>query len=229
MILSLLTNPTLKTGSPCAASPRLRRNRAPFEFYPTPPRAIRALLEAEEFEGSIWEPACGDGAIARELTAHGYDTTATDITDWGYGEPGQDFLTADKPLARNIVTNPPYGRGLADKFVRKALGFTAQTGGRVAMLLNIASLCHPSRHDSYICKPPSVIYALDECVCWPCGDPQLATRHTTKHRYVWMIWDHGFTGETVFRWLSTAPFESGAVTNAQQEGENQWARQRNNP
>lgn len=34
--------------------------RAPFEFYPTPPEATRALLSVEKFEGNIWEPACGD-------------------------------------------------------------------------------------------------------------------------------------------------------------------------
>lgn len=32
--------------------------RAPFEFYPTPPEATRALLSVENFDGDIWEPAC---------------------------------------------------------------------------------------------------------------------------------------------------------------------------
>ncbi len=31
-------------------------------------------------------------------------------------EPGRDFLAKRKPRARHIVTNPPYGRGLADAF-----------------------------------------------------------------------------------------------------------------
>lgn len=181
--------------------------RAPFEFYPTPPSAIRALLSVEKFEGNIWEPACGDGAIAKELVRAGYDVIATDITDWGYGSPGYDFLKAERSYARNIVTNPPYGSGLADQFVRQALRFTRETGGRVAMLLNIASLCHPRRHESFIRNPPSTIYAVDDCICWPCGNPALATRRTSEHRYVWVIWDHAHTGPTEFRWLSTAPFE----------------------
>jgi len=41
--------------------------RAAFEFYPTPPEATRALLSVESFEGDIWEPACGDGAISKVL------------------------------------------------------------------------------------------------------------------------------------------------------------------
>lgn len=186
--------------------PRVPERRAPFEFYPTPPSAIRALLSVERFDGDIWEPACGDGAISRELVAAGYDVIATDITDWGYGYAGYDFLKAEKPFARNIVTNPPYGWGMADRFVEKALAFTADTGGRVAMLLNIASLCHPKRHDDFVRRPPSVIYALDECVCFPLGDPARATSHTAKHRYAWLIWDQAHKGECVMRWLSTAPF-----------------------
>ncbi|MCV0370219.1 hypothetical protein [Filomicrobium sp.] len=186
--------------------PRVPERRAPFEFYPTPPSAIRALLSVERFEGDIWEPACGDGAISRALVAAGYDVIATDITDWGYGYPGYDFLKLDKPFARNIVTNPPYGWGMADRFVEKALTFTADTGGRVAMLLNIASLCHPKRHDFFVRRPPRVIYALDECVCFPLGKPERATRHTSSHRYAWLIWDHAHKGDCAMRWLSTAQF-----------------------
>lgn len=212
MTLSLLLHhQTGPSPSRIRAGATPERRRAPFEFYPTPPAAIRALLATERFEGSIWEPACGNGAIARELVAFGYDVAATDIADWGYGTPHLDFLSAEAPRGRNIVTNPPYGYGLADAFVRQALRFTAETGGRVAMLMNIASLCHPSRHGSFVRKPPSVIYALDECVCWPMGDPSLATRSTLQHRYAWLVWDHGHEGPTTFRWLATAPFTKGGV------------------
>jgi hypothetical protein len=51
-----------------------------------------------------------------------------------------------------------------------------------------------------------VIYALDECVCYPLGDPARATAHTLKHRYAWVIWDRAHKGDCALRWLSTAPF-----------------------
>lgn len=193
---------------------RLSPFRAPYEFYPTPPEATRALLAAEAFDGGIWEPACGDGAISKVLEKAGYDVTSTDLVDHGYGQHGVDFLTQHLPRAKHIVTNPPYGRGLADAFVRKALNFTRHTGGRVAMLLNIASLCHPDRHARFVRRPPSVIYALDDCVCWPQGRPELASRHTLAHRYVWLLWepngDHRTT--TTFRWLTTRPHQADAPT-----------------
>lgn len=218
----LAARPFPKTGPRFGAGPRPGRFgnsiRAPFEFYPTPPEATRALLSAESFEGPLWEPACGNGAIAKELLAAGYAVTATDIVDWGYGEPGCDFLNAERARGRDIITNPPYGYGLADAFVRQALRFTAETGGRVAMLMNIASLCHPARHESFIRKPPSIVYALDDCICWPCGQPNLATRRTSDHRYAWLIWDQQNRGPTTLRWLSTAPFKDGAdQSNAHQQ------------
>ncbi len=83
--------------------------RIPNEFYPTPPEATRALLSVETFDGSIWEPACGEGAIAKELSAAGNTVVATDLVDYGFGISGVDFLKESRPRARHVVTNPPYG------------------------------------------------------------------------------------------------------------------------
>lgn len=86
---------------------RLSPLREPFEFYPTPPEATRALLSVEAFDGGVWEPACGEGHIAKVLEAEGYDVVATDLVDHGYGRAGVDFLEQRLPRARHIVTNPP--------------------------------------------------------------------------------------------------------------------------
>ncbi|NBU58329.1 MAG: hypothetical protein EBS23_00835 [Betaproteobacteria bacterium] len=79
----------------------------PNEFYPTPPEATRALLSVEHFDGDIWEPACGDGRIAKVLERHGHPVVATDLYPYGYGATGVDFLREREPRAKHIVTNPP--------------------------------------------------------------------------------------------------------------------------
>ncbi len=187
--------------------PRIAPHRAAYEFYPTPPSATRALLSAESFDGSIWEPACGEGHISQVLQDAGYDVVSTDLaTCWGYGEVGRDFLQTATPMAKHIVTNPPYGRGLADAFVSHALKLTRQTGGTVAMLLALQSLASPFRHHFWTANPPAVIYALDDCQCWPYGDPTRATTAIGKQKYAWVVWKPGHTGPTTFRWLSTKPF-----------------------
>ena len=189
------------TSLPFNADGRVHPTRARFEYYPTPPQGTRALLSVEDFDGSIWEPACGEGHISNVLVNAGYDVVSTDLILRGYGEGDVDFLRQTVARGKHIVTNPPYGRGLGDAFVLKALDLTAKTGGKVAMLLNLASLCHPSRHEFWCRNQPAVLYALDELVCWPEGRPELARASTATHRYVWAVWKPGHVGSTAFRWL----------------------------
>jgi hypothetical protein len=183
--------------------------RVPFDFYATPPEATRALLSVQAFDGPIWEPACGNGAISRELSAAGLDVVSTDLINRGYGSSGIDFLLEQAPRAKHIVTNPPYGGGLADKFIGKALGFTRHTGGKAAFLCDLASLCHPTRHPKFTASPPAAIYALDELVCLPNGDPARAPfMARAERRYCWMVWKPDHTGPTVFAWLAATRMRS---------------------
>lgn len=187
---------------------RLGASRLPNEFYPTPPEATRALLSVEAFDASIWEPACGEGAIASVLKHAGHAVVATDLVDYGYGLPGIDFLKEARPRAKHIVTNPPYGSGLADAFITKALSFARETRGKVAMLLNLASLAHRSRTAWWQSHPPARLYAIDDIVCWPVhryGPPPI---HFTKHRYVWAVWTPEHQGPSAFWWLSSSEFRT---------------------
>ena len=174
--------------------------REPFDYYATPPEAIKALLAVESFDGSIWEPACGEGAISTVLEAEGYHVISTDLIDRSFGQGGINFLNETVPRAKHIITNPPYGYGLADRFIQKALQFTQKTGGTVAMLCDLSSLCHPDRHDLFIKTPPSDIYALDRIQCLPGGRPPQFK--TCKQRYCWMVWKPNHSGETKFHWLA---------------------------
>jgi hypothetical protein len=182
--------------------------RAAFDFYVTPVEATRALLSVEDFDGPIWEPACGDGAISRELIAAGHEMVSTDIADRGYGVAGVDFLEEGRARAKHIFTNPPYGRGLADRFIGQALRLTRATGGSVVMLLDLASLCHPRRHAKFVNTPPAAIYALDECVCIPNGVFNRAILRDAQMRFCWVVWKPGHTGRPGFWWLSTRPFRT---------------------
>lgn len=188
------------------SSARHSPRRIPNEFYPTPPEATRALLSVERFDGSIWEPACGDGAIASVLADAGHKVVATDLVDYNFGISGIDFLKELRPRAKHIVTNPPYGSGLADAFAEKALAFSAETNGIVAMLLNMASLAHRRRTAWWKQKPPARLYAIDDIVCWPSHRYGPAPEYFTKHRYIWAVWTPNHQGPSAFWWLSSAEF-----------------------
>jgi hypothetical protein len=195
--------------------------RADHDFYPTPPEAVRALLSAEQFNGLIWEPACGDGAIAKELARHGHSVYGTDLIGRGYGIGGIDFLSPlflspltmtrtliEQPQIKHIVTNPPYSyrRGIGDKFVGQALRITRETRGKLAMLLNLGCLAHPMRTSKWHNDPPSAIHIMDELVCWPNGDRRQAGRYIAEHRYCWVVWTQDPHGLTKVTWLRMADF-----------------------
>lgn len=100
------------------ASLEVRRN----DLYETPPCATRALIPFLNRGEAIWEPACGPGAIVRELREAGFWVKATDLVDYGLegAEAGRDFLMErDGTGVDVIVTNPPFK--LADDFTRHAL------------------------------------------------------------------------------------------------------------
>lgn len=117
--------------------------RKPADVYPTPvdgTESIIPLIEAmsAQFEAihgrpirRIWEPACGDGRLARVLEWHGYEVVSTDLREFsGYGQGGIDFLHGDPATDYGwdigeidmIVTNPPFN--LSVEFVRRALAYT---------------------------------------------------------------------------------------------------------
>lgn len=77
----------LKNGEKSKFSATNRRypKRAAFEFYPTPTEAVRALLSVERFDDSIWEPACGDGAISKVSIEVRHQVASTDLIDRSYG------------------------------------------------------------------------------------------------------------------------------------------------
>lgn len=176
------------------------------DFYPTPPEGTRALMSVERFDGTIWEPACGDGAISKVLVRAGYRVVSTDLIDRGYGDGGINFLAETAPRAKHIITNPPYGRGLADHFIRHALRLTEATGGSVAMLLDLAGLAHPSRTSLYVANPPANVYLLDELICAPRG--RTFPTFEAQNRFAWLVWKPHHVGRPALWWISTARFKS---------------------
>ena len=107
------------------------------DLYETPESAVEALLHAETLPLTVWEPACGRGAIVRMLRARGHTVVTSDIADYGFPlDFVADFLTTVLPPkgCGAIVTNPPYQ--IATEFTRHALDLAPQ----VYLLLRLAFL-----------------------------------------------------------------------------------------
>ena len=162
------------------------------DFYRTPERAVKALLAVESFEGDIWEPACGDGAISEVLIAAGHTVYSSDLIDRGYGEPRHDFLLTNHRAA-NIITNPPYK--LANEFIERSLQLTT---GKVAMLLKLAALAGKERRRIFESSPFKAVYiSTNRLNMMRDGGNESAG----MIEFAWFVWEHGYTGKPIIGWV----------------------------
>lgn len=172
-------------------------NRERDDFYPTPPRGTQALLAVERFVGSIWEPACGDGSMSRELEAAGYEVYSSDLIDRGFGAARSiDFLLDYETVAENIITNPPFK--LAQEFVEHAL---ARATIKVAMLCRLAWLEGKERRLLFERTPLARVWVFSSRLpMLRNGDPMMAGGGGMI-AFAWYVWDHTHSGPPTLGWL----------------------------
>lgn len=166
------------------------------DFYPTPERATLALLSAETFDGDVWEPACGDGAISKLFVDRGYNVISSDLVDRGYGECGVDFLMEWQPRAPNIVTNPPFK--LAVPFAQKALQLSS---AKVALLLKIAFLEGQERSKLFRSSPLARVHVFSQRLAFVPGDGARKLDGGGMMAFAWFVWDRAHSGPPQLGWL----------------------------
>lgn len=173
-------------------------NRPEHDFYRTPEPATRCLLAREKLTGVVWEPACGDGAIARVLVEAGHRVYATDLVDRGYGETGVDFLAATAPDELGvIVTNPPFT--LVQEFVEHALSFRPR---EVIILARLLWLEGKSRK--------AFFEATSLARVWVFSQRMNVSRNGVDHgdgglggmvAFAWFVWQRGWRSAPRLGWM----------------------------
>ncbi len=164
--------------------------REPNDHYPTPDIAVSSLLEREEFVGTVWEPCCGAGNIAKFFP----NCVASDIRlDNIYGEQGVDFLN-EKRSVDHIITNPPYS--LAQKFVEHSLECAS---GKIAMLCKLAFLEGKARHKLFKEHPPKIVYVFSKRL--PLTKAGDGRKQSSMIPFAWFVWEKGYTGKTTVEWI----------------------------
>lgn len=91
------------------------------DLYETTPECVHSLLSEVTIskEATIWEPACGNGALSEVLiNDYGYEVVSEDLIEREYGQGGVDFLQSESLKGDVIITNPPFE--YAEEFIRKA-------------------------------------------------------------------------------------------------------------
>ena len=173
------------------------RDRVENDFYATPEESTKALLVVEEIIYPAWEPACGQGHIARLLT--GGTVFSTDLIDRGYGVV-KDFLQDDgESTAETIITNPPFN--LFQEFAEKALKIAKK---KVILFGKLQALEGKKRATFMQNSPLKTVYVfksrqnplrngspVDEK-----GKPWASTM-----AFAWFVWEIGYKGKPNIEWI----------------------------
>ena len=176
--------------------------REPTDFYATDPQALEIFLEILKRDGiilphKICEPACGMGHLSKVLERHGYEVDSYDLYDHGYGKASVNFLESSLKY-ECFLTNPPYKYALP--FVRKALE-NVLPSGYVIMLLKIQFLEGKERYKFFRKNPPKFVYVNSSRQnCARNADFKTHIRNSAIC-YSWFIWQKGFSGEPIIRWI----------------------------
>ncbi len=185
------------------ASNHSSNEREENDFYATDPRAMDELLLRERFQKRVWEPAVGQGHLARRLEQFGHEVRCSDVIDRGYPNTEiVDFLNFYGKWDGDIVTNPPYK--FANAFIENALRAVSD-GAKVAMFLKLTALEGEERYRKiYSVTPPLHIYVFVKRVqCARNGDFE-GYGNGSAVCYAWFVWQKGYAGDPVVRWIHDA-------------------------
>ena len=170
--------------------------------FQTPPVAVKPLLPILKKEEAkygwsdpnrkwtIWECACGDGAISNVLLKHGYKVYSSDLVDRGFGAANHDFLTSQLK-SDNIVTNPPFNLSL--EFALKALQSAKR---KVVFLHKLAFLESKKRHEQ--------LFKLNKLEKVLIFSKRLGFKNNDRGGlmcFAWFIFDVNYNGKPTIDWI----------------------------
>ena len=194
---------TTSTYAILSSSNHSDKKREENDFYATDPTSLIIFLRALErddfkLHNKIWECACGKGHLSKVLESKGYNVLSTDLIDRGYGQGNIDFLKNNFDIwDGDILTNPPYK--YCEEFVRKAIKIT-KTGSYIIMFLKIQFLEGKKRRSLFNKHPPKYIYVnSSRQLCYFNGNAK--NRISSAACYCWFVWEKGYTGEPIIRWI----------------------------
>lgn len=207
------------TNNTLGSSSLSNKVREELDFYQTPSYATKILIERFNFKSNtIWEPMCGNGAIAKPLIDAGYDVFYSDIVErkWkldmklDYFEcskmPSRTYLSDDETDNFAIVTNPPYK--FANKFLLNTLSLVKPK--TCCLFLPIRYLEGIKRYNEIYSKfkPSKILVYAQRLGCYKESDVEANN-----------VNDHGVGSAVAYMWLC---FDRDIWSNKDTKTEIEW-------
>jgi hypothetical protein len=93
--------------------------------------------------------------MVKVIEERGFKVLSTDITDYGFGRSGIDFLATTKCPADVVITNPPFD--ISPAFIQHCIDLKVP---KFAMLLKSQYWHVADRIKLFEACPPAIVYAL---------------------------------------------------------------------
>ena len=214
------------SGASCSPDGRARHDiqmsshfdRRPAENYSTPPCLRAALIDNISIpDGTIWEPAVGDGALSEHLSSLGFKVIGSDNRNDKSiaGRRGVDFLTAPTPPdVTSIVTNPPMDKcgQLLTAFVARGLEHLREgrlgEDGALVLLLRLD-------HERATSRTAYFNQASERVVCswrptWLTEKPGVKSIGPI-HSFVWWTWRANDFGPSISVYVDKPPLTGACL------------------
>ena len=180
----------------------IKENRQAEDFYATHPKALEIFLTKLEHYGdflnkNIWECAAGMGHLSTLLESKGFNVVKSDIVDRGCNAHVKNFLECNKKYDGDILTNPPFA--FAEQFIEKAFELLNE-GNRLYLFLKVQFLESGKRKKLFEKYPPKYVYINSERQR-VAKDGDFDKYTTNVMCFCWFVWEKGFIGETIVRWI----------------------------
>lgn len=176
------------------------------DFYITPKIAIEDIIKKElihmDKNISILDAGCGNGIITETLKEYGFkniytlDLIKRDYPLDYYGDINNFHLDKQFDV---VISNPPYGRGIINKFVKKCLDFSKnktiifsrwqllETHNRYNLLFD--------KNGFKLCW----IYLYSNRVA--CVNPNNLQASKSMMNYAWFVWENGYNDIPKLNWI----------------------------
>ena len=169
------------------------------DYYPTDPKHTQVLLDREKFNGSIWEPACGEGHMSKVLEQNGCDVFSSDLVDRGYGIGGVDFLNKDHVdqygKFDNIITNPPFDN--ITEFILQAKRLAKK---KIAVIGKTQILQGVNRYNIWMDQefPLKTMYQFSGRISF---SKNKISDYSGMVAFAWYVFEKGYKGKPQIEWI----------------------------
>jgi len=198
----------MKAGLMLGVNPNSKREDN--DFYATNPKALKLFLQSLKKDNiilnkHIWECACGKGHLSEELKKQKYKVFSSDLINRGYGDTPLDFTKTNLKHYGDILTNPPFK--LAEEFIEKGMSLINK-GNKLILFLKIQFIEGQKRRELFRKYNIKFIYAhssRQQCSM----NADFKNLKATTQFYAWYIFEKGYTGDTILRWIDSKEMEDG--------------------